>query len=48
MTKQISPMTDEERKRAKQKENTNRAWKKCVSCGGPTQSDFCEFCLMEE
>lgn len=46
--KQISPMTDEERKRAKQKENTNRAWKKCVSCGGPTQSDFCSFCLEEE
>ena len=22
--------------------------KKCVSCGGPAQSDFCEFCLKEE
>jgi len=21
---------------------------KCVSCGGPAQSDFCEFCLKEE
>ena len=21
---------------------------KCVSCGGPAKSDFCEFCLKEE
>ena len=27
-----------------EKEDTN----KCVSCGGPAQSDFCEFCLNEE
>jgi hypothetical protein len=23
-------------------------WQKCVSCGGPAQSDFCSFCLEEE
>ena len=22
--------------------------KKCVSCGGPSKDDFCEFCLKEE
>lgn len=21
---------------------------KCVSCGGPSKSDFCEFCIKEE
>lgn len=21
---------------------------KCVSCGGPSKNDFCEFCLNEE
>jgi hypothetical protein len=21
---------------------------KCVSCGGPSKDDFCEFCLKEE
>ena len=25
-----------------------KKWKKCVSCGGPAQSDMCGFCLEEE
>jgi hypothetical protein len=27
--------------------NTDES-QKCVSCGGPAKSDFCEFCLNEE
>jgi hypothetical protein len=46
--KQISPMTDEERKRAKQRKKANSVWRKCVSCGGPAQDNFCGFCLEEE
>ena len=23
-------------------------WKKCVSCGGPSKSEFCGYCLSEE
>jgi hypothetical protein len=23
-------------------------WQKCVSCGGPSKSDFCGFCVAEE
>ena len=26
----------------------NDQLQKCVSCGGPSKSDFCEFCLNEE
>ena len=44
----IRPMTNEERQRAKEKEKANTAWRKCVSCGGPAQSDFCGFCIEEE
>jgi len=44
----ISPMTEEERKRAKEKEKANNVWRKCVSCGGPAQDKFCGFCLEEE
>lgn len=25
-----------------------KVWVKCVSCGGPSQGDFCGFCLEEE
>jgi len=25
-----------------------KKWQKCVSCGGPAQSDMCGFCLKEE
>ena len=25
-----------------------KKWQKCVSCGGPAQSDMCGFCLEEE
>ena len=44
----ITPMSDEERQRGKEKQKANRALSKCVSCGGPAQSDFCGFCLEEE
>ena len=29
-------------------ERGNDEWKKCVSCGGPSKSDFCGFCIEEE
>ena len=45
--KEIRPMTDEEKQRAKEKATANR-WHKCKSCGGPAASDWCEFCLKEE
>lgn len=47
----ISPMTDEERQRAKEKAKSNRtpySENKCVSCGNVAATDFCEFCLREE
>ena len=25
-----------------------QAWRKCVSCGGPSKDDFCGFCIEEE
>ena len=44
----IKPMTDDERKRALEKEKANKE-RKCVSCGGPTvNDDWCSFCLEEE
>lgn len=46
--KAITPMTDEERQRAKEKEEANTE-KRCVSCGGPAyRNDWCSFCLEEE
>lgn len=46
--KQISPMTDEERQRAREKDEANKE-KKCVGCGGPAyKDDWCSFCLEEE
>jgi hypothetical protein len=44
----IRPMTKEERQRAIEREQGNKAWHKCLSCGGPAQSDFCGFCIEEE
>lgn len=45
----IRPMTDEERLRSIERDKINNAaWQKCVSCGGPAQSDLCGFCLEEE
>jgi len=44
MTKDVRPMTDEERQRSKEREEAN----KCVSCESPAASDFCDFCLNEE
>ena len=43
----IRPMTDDERKRAKEKDKANKE-RKCVSCGGPSKYDWCSFCLEEE
>ena len=47
----ISPMTDEERQRAKERDKANStpySENKCVSCGNVAATDFCEFCLKEE
>jgi len=44
MSKDIRPMTDEERQRSKERENENR----CVSCDNPATDDFCDFCVKEE
>ena len=44
----IRPMTPEERKRSIEREKANHPYRKCVSCGGPSRGDFCEFCLNEE
>lgn len=44
----IKPMTKEERQRAIEREQSSKAWHKCLSCGGPTTSEFCDFCLKEE
>ena len=46
MSDEIRPMTDEERQRSKEREKANSM--QCVSCGGPSSSDFCSFCLEEE
>jgi hypothetical protein len=46
--KHISPMTEEERQRAKERKNKNKSWRTCVSCGGPSLGDYCGFCLEEE
>jgi len=47
--KDIRPMTEEERQRAKEKEAYNTVgFNLCVSCGCPTPNTWCEFCLMEE
>jgi len=46
--KVIREMTPEERQRAKEREKANTEWQKCVSCGGPSKSDFCGFCIEEE
>lgn len=43
----IRPMTDDERKRALEKDKANKE-RKCVSCGGPAKDDWCSFCLEEE
>ena len=45
--KDIRPMTDEERQRAREKDERNTLGK-CVSCGCPTPNTWCEFCLNEE
>ena len=44
----ITPMTDEERQRAREKDQANQS-RKCVGCGGPAvNDDWCSFCLEEE
>jgi recombinational DNA repair protein RecR len=45
----ITPMTKEERQRAREKAKANMYGNnKCVSCGNISTGDFCEFCLKEE
>lgn len=44
----IRPMTDEERQRAREREEANSLLTKCKSCGKPSAADWCEFCLNEE
>jgi recombinational DNA repair protein RecR len=47
--KEIRPMTEEERQRAKERAKQNMYGEsKCVSCGNVSTGDFCEFCLNEE
>jgi recombinational DNA repair protein RecR len=43
----IRPMTDEERKASKEREEKNK-WRKCVSCGNASRGTWCGFCLEEE
>ena len=43
----ITPMSDEEMQRAKEKSASNY-WYKCRSCGGPSAGLWCDFCLKEE
>jgi len=43
----IRPMTEEERRRAKERETINTL-RRCVSCGNPSSKDFCSFCINEE
>ena len=43
----IRPFDAEETQRAKEREKAN-SLQTCVSCGNPSTSDFCEFCLEEE
>tara|TARA_R100000951_G_scaffold1710_1_gene3373 strand:+ start:503 stop:625 length:123 start_codon:yes stop_codon:yes gene_type:complete len=40
-------MTEEERKASKEKDKKNNNYK-CVSCGNPSNSTWCSFCLSEE
>jgi hypothetical protein len=44
----IRPMTPEERRRSIEREKANNFVSTCVSCGGPSKSNFCGFCLEEE
>jgi hypothetical protein len=47
----ITPMTNEERQRAKERDKANStpySENTCVSCGNIAATDFCEFCLREE
>ena len=43
----IRPMTEEERKASKDRDEKN-AWRKCVSCGNASRGTWCGFCLEEE
>ena len=43
----IKEMTDEEKNRAKVREQSN-GLTPCVSCGVPTKETWCSFCLTEE
>ena len=43
----IRPMTPEERKAAKDRENKN-VWRTCASCGNESKSTWCSFCIEEE
>ena len=45
--KEIRPMAEKEKQRAKEKAYANH-WHKCKSCGGAAAGDWCEFCLKEE
>ena len=41
-------MNEEERQRAKEREQANSSINKCKSCGNPATDTWCEFCLNEE
>lgn len=43
----IRPMTPEERKASKDRDEKNK-WRKCVSCGNESRGTWCGFCLEEE
>lgn len=43
----IRPMTPEERKASKDRDEVNK-WRKCVSCGNASKDTWCGFCLEEE
>ena len=43
----IRPMTPEERKASKDRENKN-VWRTCVSCGNESKSTWCSLCIEEE
>ena len=43
----IRPMTDEERKASKERDERNK-WRKCVSCGNASKGTWCGFCQEEE
>ena len=43
----IRPMTPEERKASKDRDEKNK-WRNCVSCGNASRDTWCGFCLEEE